>query len=71
MKNMPNMPATTTTWTRFAPATLRERKIRSGISGFDPRAWRATKPASSTSETAPRPTVCSEPQPYSLALTIV
>ena len=31
---MPNMPATDSAWTRFAPATLRERKIRSGISGL-------------------------------------
>ena len=30
---MPNMPATLSTWIRFAPVTLRERKIRSGISG--------------------------------------
>ena len=33
MKNMPNIPATDTTWMRFAPEMLRERKIRSGISG--------------------------------------
>ena len=30
---MPNSPATISTWTTFAPVTLRERKIRSGISG--------------------------------------
>ena len=33
MKNMPNIPATNRAWIAFAPATLRERKIRSGISG--------------------------------------
>ena len=42
---MPNMPTTTRPCTRFAPATLRERNRRSGISGFATRAWRATKAA--------------------------
>ena len=31
------MPATISIWTRLAPATLRERKMRSGISGFGAR----------------------------------
>ena len=53
MKNMPNMPATDSAWTRFAPETLRERKMRSGISGFAVAASRTTKAASSASETAP------------------
>ena len=68
---MLNMPATTTTWTALAPETLRERNSRSGMSGFAVLACRATNAPSSVSATAPRPSVCSEPQPYSLALTIV
>ena len=34
MKNMPNIPATDSAWITLAPETLRERKIRSGISGL-------------------------------------
>ena len=30
---MPNMPATSSAWTALAPATARERRSRSGISG--------------------------------------
>ena len=55
---MPNMPATTSTWIRLAPATLRERKMRSGISGLrgaSPRGRRSA--ASSASATAPKPSV--------------
>ena len=63
MKNMPNMPPIISTWIRFAPATLRERSSRSGSSGLAARAWRATNAPSSASATAPRPSVCSEPQP--------
>ena len=51
MKNMPNMPATDTTWMRFAPETWRERKIRSGMSGLRAVASRTRKAASSASET--------------------
>ena len=40
MKNIPNMPATSSAWTTLAPETLRERNSRSGISGFSIRAWR-------------------------------
>ena len=70
-KNIENMPATTTTWTALAPDTLRERNTRSGMSGFAPRAWRTTNRPSSTSATAPSPSVWADAQPCSLALTIV
>ena len=53
MKNMPNMPATDTTWMTFAPLMLRERKIRSGTSGLRAVASRTTNAASRASETAP------------------
>ena len=33
MKNIPNIPATDTTWIRLAPETSRERKIDSGMRG--------------------------------------
>src|SRR5918997_1752429 len=52
-KNIPNIPATLSTWIRLAPVTLRERKIRSGTSGLRAVASRATKAASSASERAP------------------
>ena len=68
---MLNMPATTATCTPLAPVTLRERNTRSGISGLAARAWRRTNRPSSTSATAPRPSVWAEAQPCSLALTIV
>ena len=71
-KNMPNIPATDSTWIRLAPVTLRERKIRSGISGFEAVASRARKMASSTIEMAPSKSVRLAPQPCSAAgLTIV
>ena len=72
MKNNPNIPATVNAWITLAPETLRERKIRSGISGLPARASRTTKAASSASETAPSPSAWPEPQPSSAAgLTIV
>src|SRR3954449_1797202 len=54
MKNIPNIPATSSAWTRLAPVTLRERKIRRGMSGVRAVASRSTKAASSASATAPR-----------------
>ena len=68
---MPKIPATIRIWTRFAPVTIRERKIRSGTSGFAASRWRTTNATSSPSATAPKPIVCSDPQPYPLASTIV
>ncbi len=69
---MPNMPATVSAWIRLAPATLRDRKIASGTSGFRAVASRATNAARSASEAAPRPIAAPEPQPCSAAgLTIV
>ena len=65
---MANMPDTIRIWTRLAPETLRERKIRSGISGLAAVAWRTTNAASRASDTAPRPSVWAAPQPYSLDL---
>ena len=62
---MPNIPTTSSAMTTFAPATLRERKRRSGISGLATRAWRATNAASRATATAPSPSVCAEPQPCS------
>ncbi len=49
MKNIPNMPATDTTWMTFAPLMLRERKIRSGMSGVLAVASRTTNAASRAS----------------------
>ena len=37
-KNIPNSPATISTWIRFAAVTVRERNTRSGTSGFAARA---------------------------------
>ena len=71
MKNIPNIPATMSAWTTFAPETLRERKMRSGTSGRLAVAWRATKPASRAIAAAPKPSVCAEPQPWSTVPTIV
>ncbi len=66
------MPATDSTWIRFAPLTLRERKILNGTSGLRAVASRTTNAASSPSESAPRPSVRPAPQPFSAAgLTIV
>ena len=68
---MPNSPATIRICTTFAPVTFRERNSRSGMSGLAAVAWRATKPAKSASDTAPRISVRAEPKPCSLACTIV
>jgi hypothetical protein len=57
------MPATSSAWMMFAPETLRERKIRSGISGLRAVASRATNAAISASEPVPRPRVIGAPQP--------
>ena len=62
-KNIPNIPATNSAWMMFAPATLRERNRRSGISGLAMRAWRATNAISSATERPPNPSVWSDPQP--------
>jgi hypothetical protein len=62
-KNIPNSPATMSSWTALAPATFGERKMRSGTSGLAARDWRSTNPASSATDTAPSPRVCSEAQP--------
>ena len=71
-KNMPNIPATDSTWIRFAPDTVRERKIRSGISGVRAVASRATKATRSAIATAPSASVSPASQPFSAAgLTIV
>ena len=49
----------------MAPATLRERNRRSGISGFAIRAWRATNAVMSATPAPPSASVCVEPQPCS------
>ena len=67
MKNMPNIPATVSTWTMFAPLTFRERKIRRGINGVPAVASRAMNSASRTSEPAPSSSVSVAPQPCSAA----
>jgi hypothetical protein len=57
---------------RFAPVTLRERKIRSGISGVAAFTSRATNAASRAIETAPGMSVVDAPQPsWAAGLTIV
>ena len=69
---MPNIPPAPSAWIRFDPATLRERKIRSGISGVRAVASRATNAASSAIVSAPSTSVLVAPQPCSAAgLTIV
>ena len=68
---MPNRPATIRIWIRFAPATLRERRMRGGISGWRAVTCRTAKPASSAIEIAPIASVPAEPQPWSAAWTIV
>ena len=62
-KNIPNSPATISTWIRLAPVTVRERKIRNGTSGSLAWVCRTTKPTSSATAAAPNPSVCAEPQP--------
>ena len=63
MKNMPNSPATIRAWITLAPLTLRERKMRSGISGFAVRDSRRMKAASRAIAPAPKPSVWAETQP--------
>ena len=67
MKNMPNIPATNRAWIALAPATLRERKIRSGISGLLAVASRTRNATSSAIAPAPRTSVRVAPQPSSAA----
>ena len=57
MKNIPNIPATNSAWIALAPETLRERKIRSGISGSRAVDSRTRKATSRASATAPNPSV--------------
>ena len=45
--------------------------MRSGMSGVPAVASRTTKPASSASDSAPKPSVWADTQPWSAALTIV
>ena len=72
MKNIPNIPATNSAWIALAPETLRERKIRSGISGSRAVDSRTRKATSSATATAANPRVRPEVQPVSAAgLTIV
>jgi hypothetical protein len=66
-----NMADSVSIWTTFAPETLRERRIRSGISGVLARVWRTKNAASMASDTAPRPSVRPASQPYSSILTTV
>jgi hypothetical protein len=71
-KNIPNIPATRRTWIALAPETLRERKMRSGISGVRAVASRRMNAPSSASAMAPSTSVVVAPQPSSAAgLTIV
>ncbi len=58
-------PITSRPITAFAPATLRERNRRSGISGFGMRAWRMKKAISSAIDTPPSRIVWVDPQPFS------
>ena len=60
-KNTENIPATVNAWIRLAPLTLRERKIRSGISGVRAVASRATNATSSATAIAPSSSVWSRP----------
>src|SRR5437763_405278 len=60
---MPNMPATPRIWTRFAPVTARERKIRSGMSGRRAVACLTRNAPSRASEQAPSMRVLAASQP--------
>lgn len=53
----PNIAVMVSTWTRLAPATSRDLKVRSGSSGVRVLAWRNAKPASSRAAPATRPHV--------------
>ncbi len=61
------MPAAPTTWIRFAPLTVREARIRSGISGCRAVSCRTANAASSASDSAPSPSVRPASQPSSAA----
>jgi len=67
----PKAPAIISTWTALAPETVRERKIRSGISGRVAVAWRTRKAAISASDRAPQYAVAAEVQPRSEVSTMV
>src|ERR671931_639897 len=58
---MPNMPATSSTWIALAPETLRERKMRSGISGVRAVASRRMKTARRARDAAPSSSVVLAP----------
>ena len=60
---MANIPATTSAWMAFAPDTVRERKMRSGMSGSRAVASRTRKAASSARARPPRRRVEPAPQP--------
>ena len=55
---------------RWRSASVRTRKIPRRTSGATERRSMSTKAARSATATALRPSVCSEPQPFSCALTI-
>ena len=57
--------------TTFAPLRLRERKMRSEISGLAAWRWRRTNAPSSATPAAPKPSVRGEPQPWPPASRIV
>ena len=62
---MPNMPATMSTWIRFATAILRSARIRSGMSGFRAVIWRTMNRRSSATDTAPKASVRPASHPLS------
>ena len=66
------MPATLSTWTRLAPVTLREAKIRSGISGLARRVLPDDEPGEQGDEPAPkREGLTGQPAVLAAGLTMV
>ena len=63
-KNIPNIPATESAWTTLAPETLRERKIRSGMSGLRGRGLTHDEgDEQQRARAPPSPSARPEPQP--------
>ena len=70
-KNIENSAAATSRAVMFVPVSVRLEKMPKLTSGAEERSSINTKLARSASDSAPRPSVCAEPQPASLASTSV
>jgi len=70
MKKVVNIPVASSARAALAPVRLRMRRIRSGRIGFSSRASSQTKAARRATAAPPRPSVCTEVQPYWAEVTI-